>query len=281
MTKCSLKSVSALFVAAAVVAATAAAPAYAQYRPLPAPGSASASQRGENYHVEISANLWNPDPSFVASSTGLGIQGTTIDAKGDLGIQKKRVYDIRVVLRPALRHKFRFAYLPMTYTSTATLNATVYFNGRQYPVSAPVNSEFQWKTYRVGYEYDFVSNRSGFFGIVLEAKVTQTQIQLSSAVGNELAKAQAPIPAIGAIARVYPTPGFSITAEYTYFKLPSSLFKDTTAHYTEYDVFATLNVTNNLGAQAGYRKIDVGVTVTNVSGAAKLSGPYFGGVLRF
>jgi hypothetical protein len=269
-----------------VVAGIAASPANAQYRPLPAPGYGSASQKGENYHVEISANLWNPAPSFVVSSDGLGISGTTIDAQGDLGIQQKRIYDLRVVLRPATHHKFRFAYLPLTYTSTATLNATVYFNGRQYTAGLPVESDLQWKTYRLGYEYDFVSNHSGFFGILLEAKITQAQIQLDSTIGNELAEAKVPIPAIGVIGRVYLARGLSVTGEYSYFKLPSSLIKDTTAHYTEYDICATYNVTDNFGAQAGYRKIDVAVTVDNVKnsavqGAAMLNGLYFGGVVRF
>jgi len=280
MTKCSPNYLLPCLVVV-LVAGARVSPAFAQYRPMPAPGSASASQKGESYHVEISVNFWNPDPSFFVSSDGLGVLGTTIDAQGDLGIQTKRVYDLRVVLRPSTRHKFRFAYLPLTYTSTATLNAKVYFNGREYPTSARIESDLQWKTYRLGYEYDFVSTAAGFFGVVLEAKITQAQIQLKSVVGNELAKAQVPIPAIGAIARVYLTPGFSVTAEYTYFKLPASLIKDTDAHYTEYDIYTTFNVTNNLGAQAGDRKSDVGVSVTAVHGSATLSGLYFGGVVRF
>ncbi|MEI6669308.1 MAG: hypothetical protein WCP29_14235 [Acidobacteriota bacterium] len=280
MTKCSLNALLPCL-AIAAIGALAGSPAYAQYRPQPALGAASAAQKGENYHVEIGVNLWNPDPNIGVSSDGLGVAGTLIDAQGTLGVQKKQVYDIRVVLKPAARHKFRFSYLPMSYTSTATLNATVTFNGRSYPINAQVASDLQWNTYRLGYEYDFVSNKAGFFGIVLEAKVTQAQIQLNSIVGNEFSKAQAPIPAIGAIARVYLAPGISITGEYTYFKLPTSVVKDITGHYTEYDVYSTINVTNNLGAQAGIRKIDVGVSVTNVTGSAAFSGPYFGGVVRF
>lgn len=281
MTMCSLKRLLPCLVTVILVAGAAASPAYAQYRPLPAPGSASARQQGENYHVEISVNLWNPVPSFGVSSDGLGITGTTIDALADLGIQRKRVYDIRIVLKPAARHKFRFSYLPMAYTSTATLKDPVYFNGRQYPVSAQVGSDLEWKTYRIGYEYDLVSNKAGFLGVILEAKATTAQVQLTSVVGNEFAKAQAPVPAIGAIGRVYLAPRFSVTGEYTVFKLPASLLKDVNAHYTEFDIYGTYNVTNNFGAQAGYRKIDASVSVTNVSGSAKLTGPYFGGVVRF
>ena len=73
----------------------------------------------------------------------------------------------------------------------------------------------------------------------------------------------------------------TITGEYSYFKLPEKLIKDATGHYTEFDIYTTFNLTNNLGAQAGYRKSDVGVSVTNVHGSAKLSGLYFGGVMRF
>lgn len=280
MTKCPVTCLLPCLAIIILAAGATASPAYAQYRPVPA-GAASAGQKGENYHVEFSVNFWSPDPNFVVSADGLGVLGTTIDARADLGIQTKQTYDFRLVLRPATRHKFRFLYLPLTYTSTATLNATVDFKGRQYPVSAVVGTDLQWKTYRLGYEYDFLSHRSGFLGVILEAKITEAQIQLNSAIGNEFAKAQAPIPAFGVIGRIYLAPGFSVTGEYTFFKLPSSVFKDIDAHYTEYDIFAAFNFTNNVGAQAGYRKIDVGVTVTNVHGSATLSGPYFGGVVRF
>lgn len=281
MTTCLLKRPLTCLVITILVAGATVSPAYAQYRPLPAPGSGAASQKGEKYHFEVSFNLWNPVPSFVVASDGLGIGGTTIDAQADLGIQQRQINDFRIVFKPAARHKFRFSYLPMDYISTVTLNATIYFNGRQYPVSAEVGSDLKWKTYRIGYEYDFVSNKAGFFGMILEAKETTAEIQLTSVVGNELAKAQAPIPAIGFIGRVYPATGFSVTGEYTIFKLPGNVFKDIDAHYTEFDIYATYNFTNNFGAQAGYRRIDVWVTVTNVHGSALLSGPYFGGVARF
>jgi len=295
MTKCSLKCPLSGLVIVLIAGATAS-PAYAQYRPMPAPNSASNAQKGENYHVEFSANLWNPTPSFVVASDGIDIQGTRIpgtqiNAQADLGIQKTGIYDLRLVLKVAKHHKFRFAYLPLTYASTAKLNAKITFNGRDYLASTDVASDLRWKTYRVGYEYDMVSTRAGFFGVVLEAKITQAQVQLNSAIGNEFAKAQAPIPSIGAIARGYLATGLSVTAEYTYFKLPSKLVKNTDAHYTEYDIYATYNITKNIGAQAGYRKIDIGVTVDNlqaagvnaaaVQGAAKLKGPYFGAVVRF
>jgi len=281
MTTCLLKRPLTCLAITILVAGATVSPAYAQYRPVPAPGSGAASQTGEKYHFEISVDFWNPVPSFGVSSDGLGLGGSTIDAQADLGLEQRWMNDFRIVIKPGARHKFRFSYLPMDYISTATLTGTIYFNGREYPVSAEIESNLRWNTFRFGYEYDFVSSKAGFLGMVLEGKTTTAEIQLTSAAGNEFAKAQATVPAIGVVGRFYFAPGFSVTGEYTVFKMPGNLFKDLDAHYTEFDVYGTYNFTNNFGAQAGYRRIDVWFSETNVHGSALLDGLYFGGVARF
>lgn len=258
-------------------------PAGAQYRPLPSSGSgpSSSSVKGETYHVELGVNLWGPAPNFIFSSENFGIPGTKIDVQADLAIARKQMYEIRLVLRPGTKHKFRLHYLPMAYTGLTQLKTELIFNGIRFPVSAQVATDLQWKTYRFAYEYDFIYRAKGYMGVLLEAKYTDAVVQLTTPVSKEYVRAQAPIPAIGAVGRYYVVPFISVTGEFTYFKLPNSAAQDFQAHYFEFDIYGTVNFTNNFGAQVGWRKLDLGFQVKKDQGQALLTGPYFGGVARF
>jgi hypothetical protein len=76
-------------------------------------------------------------------------------------------------------------------------------------------------------------------------------------------------------------PNISLTGELTGFKFPDSIVKGYGGHYVDVNVYGTLNFTNNVGAQLGYRSVDVGYTAKTDVGALTLKGLYFGGVLRY
>jgi hypothetical protein len=266
--------------AIAVVALAAllhAAPARAQYQPKPLNDPAT----GETYHIEGAAAWWFPSANIVVSSEQFNIPGSSIDFKTDLGLQDQKFGDLRLVLRPSKSSKFRFEFIPITYNSSSTLHRTIVFNGISYNVGLPVNSLLQWKAYRIGYEYDFIAKNRGYAGFIVEAKVADVKVQLDSPIATEFAHAQAPIPAIGGVGRVYVVPNISITGEVTGFKLPQNLIQDAHAHYVDVDVYGTVNFTNNVGAQLGYRSLDVGYLVKTDSGVLKLKGLYFGVVARY
>ena len=63
---------------------------------------------GEKYGVEIAYGWWKPAPTIQIASEGLGIPPTLIDFETDLGIESERVRELRVVLRPARKHKFKY-----------------------------------------------------------------------------------------------------------------------------------------------------------------------------
>jgi hypothetical protein len=139
----------------------------------------------------------------------------------------------------------------------ARRSGRIIFNGIAYDIGLPVKSGSSGK--RIGlHEFDFISNNHGFAGFVIEAKYTDVSITLdASPVATEFARARAPIPAIGGIGRFYVVPNISITGELTGFKLPTDLVKDTSAHFIDFDLYGTVNFTNNIGAQFGYRSLDV------------------------
>jgi hypothetical protein len=199
----------------------------------------------------------------------------------DLGIQQKRIGELRFVLRPARKHKFRVSYLPMTYSAQSTVHRDFTFNGIRYGLNLPVTTDLSWKTWAVGYEYDFLYRDRWFVGLVLQAKFTDVQVNLAAPIGVDFVRAQAPIPNVGGIARVYVVPNISITGELVGFKIPQTVNTDFSAHYFDFDLYGTVNFNDYVGAQVGYRSLDLGYIIEKDQGSFKMKGLYFGGVARF
>src|SRR5262249_30174719 len=153
---------------------------------------------------------------------------------------------------PTRKAKLRFQYIPLSYTQSATLQRQITFNGQRYDVGVPVSSTLDWKAYRFTYEYDAYVQDRGFVGLILDAKYTDVTARLQSPLANEFAHAKAPIPAVGGIVRIYPVPYVSLTGELTGFNLgwlSKSLVKENSGHYTDFDMYGTVNFNRNLGAQ--------------------------------
>lgn len=236
----------------------------------------------ERYHVEIGGALWRPTPELLVSSESLGIPGTTIDGVGDLGFTRSRFGELRAVVRAARRHKLRVHYLPIEYAAAATVERTFVFNGTTYRAGIPVDSAFAWKTWRLGYEYDFVSRERGYVGVIAEVKHTDVKLAVAAPLLAEEAQARVPVPAIGGIVRVYPADIVSITGEVTGMNLPGSLTQDDdTAKYLDWDLYLTVNVGRHAGLQVGYRSIDLQYLADEDRGRLTHKGAYIGGVVRF
>src|SRR5687767_9716895 len=108
----------------------------------------SSDALGERYHVEVSGSFWNPNLFGEISSEQFGLVGSTISFTDDLGYERKRFKDLRIVLRPSRKSKFRIQYTPIEYEQQTTLRRNIVFNGIVFPVSVPVESSFAWKVWR-------------------------------------------------------------------------------------------------------------------------------------
>jgi hypothetical protein len=271
-----LKSASVRLYAGTFAIVLLAAPARAQYHPQPVSNPAT----GENYHIEFAASLWNPSADINIASESLGIAGTTVNFKDDLGLTDRRFGQFKLVLRATPRNKFRVELIPISYEQEATLTRRIVFNGQRYDIGLPVNSTLDWKAWRFSYEFDIISRDRGFVGVVLDAKYTDVQATLASPAANEFAHARAPIPAIGGIGRVYLTDAISVTGEFTGFKLPN-IDNKYEGHYADFDIYGTVNLTYNIGAQVGYRSLDLGYLIKSDTGSLTMKGLYFGVVARY
>ncbi len=188
-----LPRVFAVAAGALALVAVSVAPARAQYgKPM-----VSDPAVGEKYHVEAVIDLWTPNLDARISSESLGIIGSEIDVKTDLGYVNKSVRELRLVLRPGLKHKFRFAYTPISYEGDVVLVRKIIFNGIAFNVGLPIQTEFKWNTWRFGYEHDFIYTDRGFAGFIVEARYVDAQLALQSPLDSEFTEAKGPVPAIG------------------------------------------------------------------------------------
>jgi len=261
---------------AAIVAATSGV-ASAQLTTMNRPDPAT----GESYHVEAAFGFWNPTPEIVFSSEQFGIAGSDIDLVEDLEADEARFRDFRLVLRPARKHKFRMEYIPIKYEVDTVLRRNIVFNGNLFSVGLPVQGELKWDAWRFGYEYDFIYRDRGFLGVIAEAKYTSVSAELNSPLTTEFAEAKAPIPALGLVGRGYLLPNLAITGEFTAFKIPDSEDRDYSGRYYDFDLYGTLNFTNNLGVIGGYRRLTLGYKVDSDFGDFRMTGYYVMGVARF
>ena len=113
--------------------------------------------------------------SSSAASRSTASSAASIDFVEDLGIEKTWFTQLKVVLRPATKHKFRFEYTPIKYDAETVLTRDIIFNGIEFPIAIPIESEITWRAYRFAYEYDFIYRDRGFVGLVLEAKYTDVE----------------------------------------------------------------------------------------------------------
>jgi hypothetical protein len=250
-------------------------PAAAQFEPQQARPAI-----GERYHVEVAGTLWNPALAGTVSSSQFGRLGDQIDFVSDLQFEQTRFRDLRFVVRPGRKHRFRFQYTPIVYTSETVFQRPIEFNGQRFDVSLPVASEFEWKVWRLGYEYDVYYTPRGFIGILFDVRQTRLYARLASPAADEFTRAQAPLPAIGIVGRAYPIPELAINFEVSGFRLPD-VDPEYQANYFDWDIHGTFNVSEYVGLQVGWRRLTTLLQIERDLGDVKFQGMWFGAALRY
>ena len=237
---------------------------------------------GEDFRVELGIGFWQAEPHLVIRMDELGAIGTDIDFVEEFGLEKKRFREFRGTLKLARKHKLRADYVPFSYDAEATLTRTIVFNGREFTVGVPATAEVKWDFWKFGYEWDFVATGSSFAGLVLDLKYSRVSASLASpVVGATFAEAKAPVPGIGGIGRVYFAKNFSVTGEFTAFKMPDSFSEEIDGKFFDFDLYATADLSRNAAVQGGYRSILVDYSQEEDFGELRMKGFYVGGLVRF
>lgn len=239
---------------------------------------------GEDFHVELGLMFWTPTPTLLIGSDAFTVVGSpTVDFVQEFSLENERFREFRLVAKPGRKHKVRFNYVPVDYEKSAQIQRTIVISGRTFAVNATVNSDVEWKIWRFGYEWDFVSKSAGIVGLITELKYNTVTAVLTSPDTSVTATAQAtaPVPTLGVIGRGYIAKTVSITGEFTAFKIPDSWSDTFNAKFYDFDLYGTLNLGKNAAAQLGYRSIIADYVVDLDNGDLKLKGWYFGGMVRF
>jgi len=275
-----LRATGRLIGAVTIVAAVLIAPAAAFAQFSPPQDQHQSAAIGEKYHVEVSFNFWTPDLLGTISSEQFGLLGSDISLTTDLGYERTRFHEFRFVLRPAKKHRFRAQYTPISYMAQSNFKRNIIFNGIVFPVSLPVSSQFDWKGWGLGYEYDFVYKSRGFVGVLLETRMTEFTAKLQSAIATEYTQAKGPLPALGFVARGYVHPTTAINFEWSGMRIPD-LDPKYQANYFDWDLYGTVNFTNYVGFQMGWRKQTTFLSIDHDKGDLKFQGIWFGGAFRY
>ena len=252
-------------------APTAAAQFFAQPSELPI---------GEDYRVEVLGGVWSALPDITISSDEFGIAGTKINFIDDFGIRARALGEFRLRLRPGQRHRFRIDYIPASYSAQSTPEQRLVFRGIAFDVSEPVTSTMVWRTSRLGYQYDLIQRSRGYAGVIIEARYTELEAALENATGREFVRARGPIPSLGVMARVYPLSMIAVTTEISFFRLPKDVVEGYAGEHLDLDVSGTINLTRQVGAQFGYRSIELSLTTVGEEADLRSNGVYFGILLR-
>ena len=135
----------------------------AQYRRTPRQSNRAT---GEKYHVELAGTHLEPDARRWSSPANRSASpATTSTSSTTLGIEQTKFKQLKIVLRPATKHKFRFEYTPINYDAQKVdQHVPFIFNG-QLRHRHPGDDRLQWKAYRFGYEWDFIYRDRGFAGV--------------------------------------------------------------------------------------------------------------------
>jgi hypothetical protein len=247
------------------------------------PGRAAAQVKpaiGEKYFAEIITTWWGSRPSGTLQTDRLDEIGGGVDLAGDFGFEEQRFREFRATVKFAKKHKARFQYTPMVYTAESVLTRDIDFGGETFPISLPIESELSWKVWRFGYEWDFIYTSRGFLGVLVEARQTELKASIQSILASAEASAEAPVPGIGVVARVYPLPDLAVHFEFSGMSV-GDLIEGVEGTNTEMDLSATINITNNFGGLFGWRRTNTDLTIDNDRGSLTFNGWYFGLAVRY
>ena len=250
----------------------------------PATSRASAQEpfkaTGDKYWIEFSFNWWLPAAGGSVASDALGLIGSEINLASDLGFNDTREMDLRLVLRPAKKHKFRFQYTPAAFSASSVLTRDISFAGTVYPVSLPVESLLSWNVMRFGYEWDFIYKPRGYVGLLVEVRHTTMEAAIDSIIGSGQVEASGPFPSIGIVTRVNATKDLAINAEFSTLKL-TDLIPDHDFWLLDLDISATYNLARYFGISGGWRRQNTSLKLAGDRGEVDFKGLWIGGTVRY
>ncbi len=205
--------------------------------------------------------------------------GGTVDIQNDLDLDDSEDFSGEVAISWG-NSRLSLNYLPLDFSGTGTLSDTIVLNGTEFSASTEVKSNLSIDLYDIGYTYyllNFDDLPTRFqFGLEVAVKVADADFSITeSTTGQtESESVLAPIPTVGARARIALADYLGIVGRIGYMEYSGNHFLDAEAQIE----FSPLPM---LGIYAGYRYFDLTIDEDELYVDAKITGPFAGVMVRF
>jgi hypothetical protein len=234
-----------------------------------------------NIQVGIFAPKINTTARLDDATTGTG---TSVSFENDLGLADRKVSGTFLAsVRLGEWWKLEAEYFSLQRSNSQTLNRTIVWGGDTFPVNTAVNAEFNSDTYRLSGGYAFVRDGQSEFGATFGLHATNISATLSAAgVATRKGEAMAPLPTIGVYGAYALSPNWLLSGRIDYFSMNNDKIDGSLVNI---NTGAEYRVSRHFGVGAGYRYVDVDLSVTGsnltVSVISKFSGPTLFAVASF
>jgi len=221
----------------------------------------------------------SPEGDFAVSSSSL--VGTAVSLDNDLGFDDSEEYFVEgaVQLGP---FRLGASYTPIEFSGQGTLSRTINFNGRTFDAAAQSASDVSIDLLDANLTW-YLINLDDLpvrlqIGPELSVKYVQADLSITGSSGGlavtETETAEAPIPTLGARARIGLSDFVGLVGRVGYLEVDQN-------HFLDADAQIEFSPIPMLGIFAGYRYFDLKVDESDVLIDATFKGPYAGALFRF
>jgi len=222
----------------------------------------------------------SPEGSFASQDTTIvNFPPTKIDIEDDLDFDDKT----KVMVEAALQlGSFRLAagYLPLDFSGTSILSRDIVFEDQQFNLGTPVKGTLDVDLYDLALAWHIVNIDDApvrfQFGPELSVKVVDGEVSVvdqTTGIREEVS-GTAPVPTIGARARVGLGDFVAVIGRVGYLEVSGNSFLDADAQVE----FSPLPF---VGVFGGYRHLDLDIDEDDIVIDATFAGPYAGAFVRF
>lgn len=163
--------------------------------------------------VSIEGRYWFTEVSSNLQSTVPNLDGTDINLKNTLGIDKAKNFgEARIGLHLG-SHSLRYSYMELSWEGRRTLTQSLNFAGQSYAANTSVSSKVDMVYQRMGYRYNFIDAMGNQAGVIFDLKHIGVNANLKAAGINQSSSITLPIPTIGLGGRLGLPFLFSLSAE--------------------------------------------------------------------
>jgi hypothetical protein len=207
----------------------------------------------EAYRVRAEWRWWKPSLTSQIQKGFGDVQGTLLDLTDDLGVPDEDTWEAHGAIKLSPSFKLLGTYVPIEYVGDTIADSNFFYGGELFFRGEQIVSNFKGSIFGGGVEWDFVRRPSGYFGLIVGARVLLVDsVVLAPEPGRRVVDSETiPVPIFGLGGRAYAGRRFSIAASFAGLTLGSR------GHYWEFDVSGRFHLSDRFAGQVGWRRIVV------------------------